>query len=135
MNTNEWLRVKDLFDAAVDLPVERRDELLDSVCSDDEKVREEARRLLAQYDAAGDFLNGSTDSVAAGVFAAGDVVANRYSIVRRLGAGGMGEVYEATDSEIGERIALKTILLRTPEPDSAYRRLVQEVQLARRVAH
>src|SRR5688572_28626898 len=33
----------------------------------------------------------------------------RYQVVRRLGAGGMGIVYEAFDRERGEHVALKTL--------------------------
>lgn len=35
---------------------------------------------------------------------------DRFSIVRRIGAGGMGVVYEAFDRERNERVALKTLL-------------------------
>src|SRR5689334_4455877 len=34
---------------------------------------------------------------------------DRYEVVRRIGAGGMGVVYEAEDRERGQRVALKTI--------------------------
>ena len=44
------------------------------------------------------------------VFRTGDVVAFRFRIVRYLAKGGMGELYEAEDLELHERIALKTIL-------------------------
>ncbi len=43
----------------------------------------------------------------------------RFEIVRRLGEGGTGVVYEAIDREGGARLALKT--LRDPEPQALYR--------------
>ena len=69
------------------------------------------------------------------VFSPGEVVAGRFRIVRFLAAGGMGEVFEAWDLELQERVALKTIrpeIARSPETMERFRR---EVQLARRVTH
>ncbi len=43
----------------------------------------------------------------------------RYVVVRRIGAGGMGVVYEAHDRERGSRVALKT--LRELDPTALYR--------------
>jgi eukaryotic-like serine/threonine-protein kinase len=69
-----------------------------------------------------------------GVFRAGEFVAGRYEIVRLLGAGGMGEVYEARDAELNEHIAIKTV--RASAVSAAnYERLKREIQLARRVTH
>jgi serine/threonine-protein kinase len=41
---------------------------------------------------------------------AGKIVGERYRIVRRIGAGGMGTVYEAEHTELGKRVALKMML-------------------------
>jgi tetratricopeptide (TPR) repeat protein len=69
------------------------------------------------------------------VFNVGDLVANRYAIVRLLGAGGMGEVYEAQDGELGERVALKTVRPELAQVREAAERFKREVLLARRVVH
>ena len=43
----------------------------------------------------------------------------RYEVLRRLGAGGYGVVYEALDRDTGEHVALKT--LRSDHPEALYR--------------
>ena len=68
-------------------------------------------------------------------FAPGYVVANRYRIVRFIARGGMGEVYEAEDLELGGRLALKTIRPEVAEDDVAVERFRREIQIARKVTH
>ena len=65
----------------------------------------------------------------------GQVVAERYRIVRLLGEGGMGAVYEALDLELNEPIALKTILPAAAQDANALDRFKREVQIARKVTH
>jgi len=67
--------------------------------------------------------------------ATGQVVAERYRIVRLLGAGGMGAVYEALDLELDELIALKTFLPTVTQDSNALDRFRREVQIARKVTH
>ena len=57
-----------------------------------------------------------------------------YRIVRQLGRGGMGEVFEAEDSESGRRVALK-VLRHAPDSPKARQRFLREGKLAASVNH
>ena len=57
---------------------------------------------------------------------------DRFRLVRRLGAGGMGVVYEAQDEKLSRRVALKTI--RTPDVELLYR-LKREFRALADLAH
>lgn len=68
-------------------------------------------------------------------FQPGTLVGHRYLIRHFIARGGMGEVYEAFDRELQERVALKTVTSTACDNAGAVRRLKAEVQLARRVSH
>jgi len=62
------------------------------------------------------------------------VVADRYRLEKKLGSGGMAAVYEATDLELGERIAIKLFARGGTDP-SMVSRFRQELALARQISH
>ena len=68
-------------------------------------------------------------------FAEGDLVSNRFQVIRFIARGGMGEVYEAEDLELGERIAIKTIREDISSDERVNQRFRREVQLARKITH
>ncbi len=68
-------------------------------------------------------------------FTAGDLLASRYRLVRFIARGGMGEVYEAEDLELKERLALKTVRWDVALDALAVERFKREIQLARKVTH
>ncbi len=74
-----------------------------------------------------------------GPLAAGQGFGTRYHIIRALGAGGMGVVYQAWDSELGVAVALKVIrpevLLDPGSAGEVERRFKRELVLARQVTH
>lgn len=121
--------------ASGQLPPERREHAhrhLDA-CEECQQLLNEAVHALATARTAG---QGDDDEVAwSTTFRPGVVVGYRYEIRRFIARGGMGEVYEAFDQELQERVALKTVTATACDDLSAVRRLKAEVQLARRVSH
>jgi serine/threonine protein kinase len=65
----------------------------------------------------------------------GTVIAERYEIVRRIGEGGMGAVYEARHTVIGKRVAVKVLLEKFLEKPELVARLLQEARLASSIGH
>jgi len=59
----------------------------------------------------------------------------KYNIIRLLGAGGMGAVYEATHTEIGKKVAIKVLSPLIAAVPGARARFLREAQLTSRVRH
>jgi eukaryotic-like serine/threonine-protein kinase len=65
----------------------------------------------------------------------GAVLLGRFKVVRLLGRGGMGEVYEARDLRLHATVALKMLRASLADNPGLRDRLQREVQLARAVTH
>jgi len=77
----------------------------------------------------------SSDSIDAGAFTPGTIVAERYRIIGLVGRGGMGEVYRADDLKLGQPVALKFLPRELSGEPSRLERFYAEVRLARQVSH
>jgi len=65
----------------------------------------------------------------------GVVLAGRYEVLRRIGEGGMGAVYEAKHALIGKRVAVKVLLEKFHTQSDLVARLLQEARLASSIGH
>jgi serine/threonine protein kinase len=77
----------------------------------------------------------SSDSIPAGGFTPGTILADRYRIIGLIGRGGMGEVYRADDLKLGQPVALKFLPKALADDSVRRERLFAEVRIARQVSH
>ncbi len=77
----------------------------------------------------------SQGAVARVGLALGQVVGGRYELSALLGAGGMGAVFRALDTELDEEVALKVLRAELSGSGLAEQQFKSEVKLARRITH
>jgi len=136
--------VEQLFRAARDLPADEHDSYLDQSDADASIRKQVKAMLLADADASGvldapafgEGVNASVISWAANVTTTAPVPERigPYRIIRIIGEGGMGIVYEAQQDNPTRRIALKLLRRHSTLPQ-VVRRFEQEGQILGRLEH
>jgi eukaryotic-like serine/threonine-protein kinase len=119
MDAELWKQIDELLDAALELPPAERAGYVTAACDGNDELRKEVLSLLRAQEQAGSFLAGSAMRAAAqalaresGRHAQGSLVGSElgtYKIEKLLGAGGMGEVYLASEARLNRRVALKIL--------------------------
>ncbi|MGB8537091.1 MAG: protein kinase [Acidobacteriaceae bacterium] len=156
--------VEQLFESALALQPCEREAFLDRACSNDPELRRTVEELLAEDAKAGSLLEhppfdllgqeglrppevgAATLTITgnelpsvlppAGRLNPGQVLIDRFVILRFIAKGGMGEVYEAADRFLqGVHVALKTILPQIADDPALRQRFEREVLVAREVSH
>ena len=117
IQNDDWQRVDDLLQSALDCEPSQRASFLDEACAGDHALRQHVEALLAADHEASDFLE--RPAIEAGTLlaieaASGSLVGRRigaYRILRELGRGGMGEVYlaERADEQFRKQVAIKLV--------------------------
>lgn len=124
--------IEDIFARALELTApDERARHLDAACTGDAALRREVESLLRANDDSGEFLAAPTVRISAAgprdaeAAAAPPKIAG-FKMVRCLGRGGLGAVYEAFDEKLQRRVALK-ILHTVPDGDLR-RRILDEAR-------
>jgi tetratricopeptide (TPR) repeat protein len=135
MTPERWQKLTAIFHAALELPASEMDGFLRVQCEGDTRLYSELREMLEQHSHSGILDHPLAPPAGSPLFAPAEIVSGRYRIIGFLARGGMGEVYEAEDLELKERVALKTLLPEIASDGRMIARFKQEIQLSRRIAH
>jgi hypothetical protein len=80
-----------------------------------------------------ELLDDSFEGPLPSIYRAGDRLAEKYTLLQRLGVGGMGEVWAARSDALDSKVAIKLIRGGTPSP-TGQRRLLREARATARLA-
>src|SRR5881398_1464365 len=126
--------IEEIFYAALDQEPDQVARFLDSACGGDELLRGKVEALLASRQRVGSFIETSAAGIATRIIENGqaDLLVGQtfghYKISKRIGSGGMGEVYLATDVTAGRKAALKLLPMRFTGDANRLKRFQQEAR-------
>src|SRR5438128_2400224 len=124
--------IEEIFHAALDQEPDQISAFLDTACEGDAPLRSKVEALLASRQRADSFIETSAVGLAAKIIQNGqaDLLVGRtighYKISERIGTGGMGDVYLATDITAGRKAALKLLPTRFTGNPERLKRFQQE---------
>ena len=137
-----WARVKELFEAAVDLDPNERTALLEKECGGDDALRGEIESLLKSDAQTDGFIEQPAFAIPRDLFP-DNVEApfvgrqfGAYQVIREIGRGGLGAVYLAAraDDEYRKQVAIK-VIRRGLDTEDIIRRFRNERQILAQLDH
>src|SRR5256886_2085846 len=126
--------IEEIYRTALDQEPDQIRAFLDTACEGDEVLRRKVEALLASRERAGNFIETSAVGLATRIIENGqaDLLVGRtighYKISKRIGTGGMGDVYLATDMTAGRKAALKLLPMRFTGDAERLKRFQQEAR-------
>ena len=146
MSTENWERLRALFDGALERPPHERASFLKEQGNGDEALCREVESLLRAHEAVGGFLEtpavahvgvpaGDDQSAPRGTRLAPGMRVGAFEILKILGSGGMAEVYRARDSRLDRFVAIKVLSSELDSAPGARERFEREGRAISRLAH
>jgi eukaryotic-like serine/threonine-protein kinase len=139
MDADRWQRIQVLFDAAVDLPEVERNAYVERECGGDLQLKADIAALLEKDAQSGSLFDDALPRLADELMSAPPQPPpleqfGNYRILGELGAGGMGVVYLAERTDLGNRVAIKFLRNLWLSPSSRARFDLEQKTLAK-LAH
>src|SRR6266567_4812705 len=132
MTSARFQTIEEIFLAAVEQRPDQVSAFLDTACEGDAVLRREVEVLLTSDQRAGRFIESSPVGLATKIIESrqadsllGQTI-DHYKISESIGAGGMGEVYLATDVIAGRKAAMKLLPSRFTGDAERLKRFQQE---------
>ena len=104
LNPSRWRQVTTLFHAALTRDTAGRQAFLQDACGNDASLRAEVEALLSAQRKAGSLFADTLPRLAPGT------PFGQYRLEALIGAGGMGQVYRATDTRLRRQVAIKLLV-------------------------
>lgn len=135
-----WENLQEIFHTARALAPEERSSYLEQVCVDDFSMLRVVQLLLESDEKPGNFLDSPVHAAAAEMIADGQQfnpgqTVGHYEILKRIGKGGMGEVYLGRDTKLKRKVALKFLPGYLTNNAQRLRRFQQEAHGASALSH
>ena len=141
MTAERWQQLERIFTEARQLPADARADFVVRACGADQPLREEAVCLLTADEAASQFMaKPALERLAQSVATDGWILRpgeriGAYSILRRLGVGGAGEVWRARDERLGRDVAIKVLLPHLSSDPQRMHGFADEARMASALNH
>jgi predicted Ser/Thr protein kinase len=132
----QWERLKNVFQDALEQPAHARRAFVAERCAGDVTLLREAEALLATHETAGTFLEepARVDPADLETRLPGTMIGS-YKVLEEIGRGGMGVVYLAEDSRLGRLVALKSLPSALAMDGDLRQRLRREARAAATISH
>ena len=134
MTPERWRRVTEIFHAALARTPAARAAFLEETCQQDISLRADVAALLAEHERPA-FDEDAGGHAARTAFRVRASHSGRFRIDGLVGAGGMGEVYRATDRRLQRTVAIKVLQPGSPPIRVSIVRFEREAQLLASLNH